>query len=396
MKIDKRKPRHWLYLVQFATNVTIALLLRPFWRRSQKRCVILYGHKLSGNLLAIHRALHASHASDIDVQFLTMDPAYHQELRACGIASVLATSPVCIRLLATADAVISDHGLHALLPMVWITSVKFFDVWHGIPFKGFDADDFRIQRRYDEIWVASPSQRNLYIDKFGFDPSIVHATGYARTDQLVRREGDVDAIKRGLEVDPATCGRLVLFAPTWQQDARNRSLLPFGLDADDFLSALSALAVRNGATVLLRTHLNSGAAPLQARERVVPAPFARYPDTEALLLASDVLVCDWSSIAFDYLLLDRPAIFLDVPAPFRKGFSLDASYRFGEIVPNLESLLAALQSCLDDPGVYARRHDARAMQIRSDVYGDCADGQASARCIARLEAALGLEAAASS
>ena len=28
------------------------------------------------------------------------------------------------------------------------------------------------------------------------------------------------------------------------------------------------------------------------------------------------------SIAFDYLLLDRPTLFLDIPAPFKKGFSL--------------------------------------------------------------------------
>ena len=396
MKVDKRNPRHWLYLAQFAINVTIALLVRPFRHRGQKKRVILYGHKLSGNLLAIHQALRASHALDVDVQFLTMDPDYHRELLVHGESSVLATSPACVAMLAHADAMITDHGLHVLLPLLWFTSIKFIDVWHGIPFKGFDADDFRVQHRYDEVWVASPLQRQLYIDKFGFDPDIVHVTGYGRTDQLVRREGDIDAIKCKLGLDPTTCGKLVLFAPTWQQDARNRSLLPFGLNADDFLSVLSALAVRNGATVLLRTHINSGTAPLHGRERVVPVPFARYPETEALLLASDVLICDWSSIAFDYLLLDRPTIFLDVPAPFRKGFSLGEDYRFGEIVPDLESMLDALQSSLDDRGDYAQRFDVRAATVRRAVYGDSADGHASARCIARLQAALGTGAAASS
>ena len=386
MKIDKRKPRHWLYLVQFATNVTIALLLRPFWRRSQKRCVILYGHKLSGNLLAIYRALLASHASDVDVQFLTMDPDYHREVRAHGKASLLATSPACIATLASSDAVISDHGLHALLPMLWCTNINFFDVWHGIPFKGFDADDFRVQHRYDEVWVASESQRDLYIDKFGFDPGIVYATGYARTDQLVRREGDVDAIKRGLGLDPATCGKLVLFAPTWKQDAGNRSLFPFGLGADAFLRALGELAARNGATVLLRTHLNSGDSSSVVPDRVVPVPYARFPETESILLASDVLVCDWSSIAFDFLLLERPTVFLDVPPPFRKGFSLGSEYRFGEIVADHASLCSVLDSYLRDPGVYANKHGARAREIRDAIYGECADGNARVRCLERLAA----------
>src|SRR5690606_40302310 len=67
--------------------------------------------------------------------------------------------------------------------------LRFFDVWHGIPFKGFDADDFRVQHRYDECWVASPLLRDLYIQRFGFEPQRVVATGYARTDRSEERRG---------------------------------------------------------------------------------------------------------------------------------------------------------------------------------------------------------------
>ncbi len=396
MKIDRRNLRHWLYLALFALNVGIAIALRTLRRRHStqsrqpKQRVILYGHKLGGNLLALYRTMRASHADGIDVHFLTMDPAYYRELTASGKACLLATSPACIASLASVDAIISDHGLHALSPILSWTDVKFFDVWHGIAFKGFDADDFRVQHRYDEVWVASPSQRDLYIDKFGFDPGIVHATGYARTDQLVRGDGDIDAIKRSLGLDPATCGKLVLFAPTWKQDTGNRSLFPFGLPADDFLQSLGELASNNGATVLLRTHLNSDAMSHGIPGRVLPVPYARFPETEAILLASDVLVCDWSSIAFDYLLLGRPTIFLDVPAPFRKGFSLGPEYRYGELIDSLPGLLDALQAALADPKGWHGRHSESVAGIREAVYGACADGKASARCIARMQRCLGM------
>ena len=69
--------------------------------------------------------------------------------------------------------------------------LAFFDVWHGIPFKGFDAEDFRVQRHYDETWVASPLLRDLYVDRFSFEPERVVPTGYARTDRLVRRDDDL-------------------------------------------------------------------------------------------------------------------------------------------------------------------------------------------------------------
>lgn len=386
MKIDRKNLLHWIYLLLSGLNVGVALPFRPFIRNRKRKRVILYGHKLSGNLLAMYRHLQESPEPDIEVAFLTLDPNYHRELSERGESCLLATSPRSIPWLATADAVISDHGLHALLPMLFLSNMKFFDVWHGIPFKGFDADDFRVQHRYDEVWVASPSQRALYIERFGFDPQIVHATGYARTDRLVRRDGDIDAIKRGLGLDPTTCGKLVLFAPTWKQDAGERSLFPFGLDAESFLLALSEMAARTDAIVLLRTHLNSSdltnAFPLP--DRIVSMPYARFPDTEAILLVSDILICDWSSIAFDYLLLDRPTIFLDVEAPFAKGLSLDASHRFGAIAGNMDEFLRLLERYLFEPERYLQEFAGKCARIEARVYADAADGDATARCVERL------------
>src|SRR5690606_2889527 len=137
---------HWLLLSLMATWVLLAIALRPIWRKtSRKRKVLLYGHKLGGNLLAIYRHLR-SNGGDIEVAFLTMDPAYWRELAAKGELVALASSPACLRWLVRADALISDHGLHALQPLVHLSDMKFFDVWHAIPFKGFDADDFPVLR----------------------------------------------------------------------------------------------------------------------------------------------------------------------------------------------------------------------------------------------------------
>lgn len=383
MKIDKRNIRHWFYLCAFALNVLVAWMIRPFFRRKDPKQVIFYGHKLNGNLLAIYR--HLRHTQQgIEAVFLTMDPVYHRALLAAGEASALAIAPSSIPLLASADAVISDHGLHALAFMVGRSTIKFFDVWHGIPFKGFDADDFRLQHRYDEVWVASPLMAKLYIERYGFDPAKVKVTGYARTDRLVLQDEDPAALKLALGLDGPEVGKIVLFAPTWKQDAHNRSIYPFGLEEEAFLGQLSALAERCGATIVVRAHLNSQGSAMPSYPRIVQRPHADYPDTEALLLVSDVLVCDWSSIAFDYLLLERPTIFLDVEAPFAKGFSLGAEYRFAAIVADMPQLLHWLQHYLQHPADYQARHGADAARIRHAVYAHRAVGAASARCIARL------------
>lgn len=391
MKVDKRDPRHWVYLLAFGAWVLAAWLLRPLWRRRRRRgvpTIVLYGHKLSGNLLALHRAMVAA-PGEWRVVFLTMDPAYHARLRRDGVGSCLATGPGCLALLLRARAVVSDHGLHPLAWLVGRSDLRFVDVWHGIPFKGFDADDFRLQRRYDETWVASPFLARLYIERFGFDPGKVHATGYARTDALARPPGDRAQRFEALGLSRWADRRVVLFAPTWVQDDRGRSLYPFGIDEGEFLGALAAACRRSGAVLFVRRHLNSGTGNPAAGEDVVFVPFAEYPDTEALLAISDLLVCDWSSIAFDFLVLDRPTIFLDVPPPFRKGFSLGPEFRHGRVVGDMRTLLEACSRYLDDPGAWQRDLAGRPAAIAEAVYGGMADGHSTERCLARLRSLLG-------
>jgi|GEM_PF-494150 len=387
MKINKANPYHLLTLTVFGLNAMVALLLRPLRRNRSKKTIILYGHKLSGNLLAIQKYWLAHAKNEMDMVYLTMDRSYHRQLRANGTSSVLATNPVtCIALLIRADAVVSSHGLHVMSWMVGRSSIKFFDTWHGIPFKGFDADDFRLQHRFDETWVTSPLLAELYQQRFGFDPTRIQVTGYARTDSLVRPMQNIGTARNRFQL-PAT-GKVVLFAPTWQQDARQRSIYPFGIAENIFLNTLDAMAERCNATIIIRAHLNSNETNGTIRPHIVYRPSADYPDTEALLLACDVLVCDWSSIAFDWLLLQRPTVFLDVPAPFAKGFSLGPEYRFDRIAQGMDSMLQHLEQALHETDQNNPQPTEQQIFIRNAVYAEYADGQASKRCIQRLHAHL--------
>ena len=94
-----------------------------------------------------------------------MDYPYYRQLKSQGISVVWAGSPQALMLLVKAKALISDHGLHSLVLLLDYSSLKFIDVWHGIPFKGFDKDDFKVHHRYDEIWVASEFMADLYEKK---------------------------------------------------------------------------------------------------------------------------------------------------------------------------------------------------------------------------------------
>jgi CDP-glycerol glycerophosphotransferase len=391
MKVDQRNPRHWLYLLCFFMQALLGLSVRLLGKMARgslrKPIVVLYGHKFNGNLLALYRHMQLNPAVGLRFVFLSMDRDYLAELRVQGVDCCWACGLACGALLARAEALVSDHGLHSLGPLRAIyqkLGLRFFDVWHGFGFKGFDADDYRTLHGYDEVWVASETQREQYIRMAEFDPTIVYPTGYGRTDALVKGSFSTDAVKRSLGLDPAVCGRLVLFAPTWQQDDPARSVFPFGMQAADFLGALEDFAQSMQATVLLRAHLNSSLDGGDVYSRIVQVPFARFPDTEAILFACDALVCDWSSIAFDYLVLDRPTFFLDVPAPFSKGHSLGPECRFGPIVCDMDELLEGLRNALSDPQAYWSTNGQMHLSTKKKVWGSYADGNATSRYVERL------------
>lgn len=382
MKIDKSNPLHWLYLAAFAIQSILGLLLRPF---SVKSVITLYGHKLNGNLLPLYEG----HGNTV---YLSLDRAYCHHLQSKGIRAQWACGIGAAVLLARSKFIVTDHGLHSLellLPVYQKIGLKCIDVWHGIPFKGFDADDFRLQHMYNEIWVASPPHKKLYVERYGFPAEKVVVTGYARTDVLVRPKLCTRELRNQLELPSE--GPIILFAPTWSQDAQGRSLYPFGHDEAEFLEALSRFAVKHHATIILRTHLNSNGAVAKRYPSIVRMPSSEWTNTESILQVSDVLICDWSSIAFDYLLLNRPTLFLDVPAPFAKGFSLGPEYRFGPVVGNLDDLINELDCAIRRPEEYWHLHVEAHQSVRSEVYEGWDDGQATQRCLERLaDAAVGL------
>ena len=115
----------------------------------------------------------------------------------------------------------------------------------------------------------------------------------------------------------------------------------------------------------------------------------RFLDTEDLLLATDILICDWSSIAFDYLALNRPALFLDVNPPFKNGFSLGKVYRFGKVLGDMASLLDALNHYLQCSTDYIHEQGELHADIQAKVYGGHTDGLVCFRQIERLSMLVG-------
>ncbi|MCI5197692.1 MAG: CDP-glycerol--glycerophosphate glycerophosphotransferase [Candidatus Electrothrix sp. AW5] len=384
MKINKKNPFHWLSLFWVGMLLVLFLPLRLMRRTTKKRTVILYGHKLHGNLNAIYEysLKHKERIHNFQIFSLTMDLQYYREIN--NKPNILfALHPFHLKKIVLADCIISDHGLHSLKLLLKLTNITFIDVWHGIPFKGFIPADFATQHQYDEVWVSSKHLQSLYCDTFGFQKNRVQVTGYGRTDLIRNYHTYKNQIRAKLNIPNNK--KVILFAPTWKQDTKNREEIPFNLTQEYFLNSLEDFAVKNNACLIIRYHLNSNQGGSFDNQNILHLPLQKHPNSEEIIAVTDCLITDWSSIAFDMMVLDKPIIFLDVPSPFKNGFSLPPDYRVGDRIRNLPQLIASLtEACLSEDH-YMEKHKKEYQRIKKIVYDNTTDGKATERYVERLE-----------
>jgi CDP-glycerol glycerophosphotransferase len=180
---------------------------------------------------------------------------------------------------------------------------------HGTPLKRMGVDlratpaaaartDFegllRRCARWDYSVSANPFSTEVWERAYPVDFESLEV-GYPRNDVLVNAGPD-DVARVRAELDLPSDRRVVLYAPTRREYAEGAEPL---LDLAAFAEALGPDHV-----VLARSHYLDGAAYAAEGVRDVGA----HPSVEELCLAADVLVTDYSSIMFDYVVLDRPIV----------------------------------------------------------------------------------------
>ncbi len=120
--------------------------------------------------------------------------------------------------------------------------------------------------------------------------------GYPRNDRLALAEPDeIAAARAELDAGERT---VVLYAPTFRDYLPGRPAL---LDPEQVADALGEQVL-----LLLRYHYFDDDTPAADHPRV--RDVSAHPRVEDLLLAADVLITDYSSLMFDYAVLDRPIV----------------------------------------------------------------------------------------
>ena len=347
---------------------------------------------LRGNLAEIERALRALPAPPTILRETGSDDERN------GGVPILSLFTAALRIakrsyrVATSRVVIVDDYFFPIYPVRKRSGVTIIQVWHACgAFKRFGratlasewgADEIflkwvPIHSNYDLTLVSSASIAQIYADAFGQSVETVTAVfGIPRTDALApspRRDAAEREMRARLGLtDNRTT---ILYAPTFRGADLKGARAPELLD----IAALHRV-LGDQYRLILRLHPFVKSAmriPDEARDFVVDA--SREPDVNEVMLAADILVTDYSSIIFEYSLLNRPMAFLapDLDAYEReRGFFFD--YRSGvpgPVVDTTEQLITWIN---------AKAFDLQRVANFATESFDVMDGHATERLVEQV------------
>jgi CDP-glycerol glycerophosphotransferase len=219
------------------------------------------------------------------------------------------------RVLATAQYWVDNYGFPKPCPPRPETT--YVQTWHGTPLKTLFFDTPRVRAlpkeeqddwqefldRWDYVVIPNDYYESTFLRSSNSRAVPIRA-GLPRNDVLVNRQDPATIARLKRELGLPTDRRIVLYAPTYRPRREpgaplfrypDLAELAEGLGEDHFL--------------VLRQHYYRRAMRVPPALSWFARDLSRTDEMSHLLLVSDVLVTDYSSVAFDYALLRRPMVF---------------------------------------------------------------------------------------
>lgn len=237
-------------------------------------------------------------------------------------------------------------------------NTKYIQTWHGTPLKKLaldmdkvnssettDIEDYKAKfKKNSSLWDYLISQ-NSYSSKifkraFAFDGEMLEI-GYPRNDILINENNEtkINEIKERLNIDKDK--KIILYAPTWRDNEfHKKGIYKFATEMD-FNAMKNALSDEYVLIVkfhyLVKDEINWD----EYRDFIIECN--EMWDIQELYLISDILITDYSSVMFDYALLNRPILFFTYDLDFYKDnlrdFYFDINTVPGPLIETTEDLV---------------------------------------------------------
>lgn len=344
------------------------------FRRRDKRIWVFgewFGNRCCDNCLYFANYLSQNH-SDLQLYWITSKTTDLSSLSK-NVARVEKDTPHAASVLKKAGVVIYVQGMSDITKdsILYYSGALVINLWHGVPWKKIGVDKeksakgrqlFYMRMQYSlygsKYYLALSKEFSNILKKAYYcdDQNIIKA-GYPR-NTLFYDKGSlascrnklVDYLKVHYHAELDDSVRFICYMPTFRDHVNDIFSFMKEVNTD-----LLDLLERHNAVILEKSHYvteNRSNAVIDKGKRIyrISGDFI----AQELLGASDVLITDYSSCFFDYLLLDRPIIHFLYDYKYYENDDRGLYYKkedvvCGDVAENMNQLICALRENLDNP-----------------------------------------------
>lgn len=270
------------------------------------------------------------------------------------------------------------------ISMTFSQGAEIINLWHGIPLKKIEADIDAgkhknshkynvieeyflkaLQNQYEHYFISCGNyDKNIFVSAFKADKNKVSSLGSPRNDVLFKNFKDQDIFMeekvKHIQSLKNQGKKILFYLPTYRDTGRNITEWLNSKKLHDVLK-------KNNAVLAFKLHPNDKNVINVESEELYK--LSNKTDLYVLLKKMDCLITDYSSVYFDYLLLDRPIIFY--PFDLEEYIAQDRplyvdydEYTPGRKAYNEDELINAIQLTINGEDNYKQ---ARA-KIRNEVF----------------------------
>lgn len=249
--------------------------------------------------------------------WLTSNDEAFKEVKTVGYRAVKIGTIKCFMLLARASVIIETEG-NSDIGGYRPGRCKIVQLWHGVAPKKMNY-----RKKYGKLattlrnlvfdhhemsyWMVSSEQNKITMKNFfGMEDNHVFVTGYARNDNLLKDQGNSDVAKLLDERFPGC--KKIIYMPTHRN---------FGEGGKKAFSVNELLRVNkylknHNYVLVFKPHLhelkNFLSLEAECSNIVLAKDQKLFSDVYSYINAFDLLICDYSSIEYDFLCTKKPIV----------------------------------------------------------------------------------------
>lgn len=281
-----------------------------------------------------------------------------------------------------AKTIIISHGQDDVFPFLLKKRHVVINLWHGTPIKKIgllvNQNDKNAQgfgQLLNHFVVSSEFEASFMQKAFELKASQCLVTGTPRNDQVLFPQQLVD-------LKSFSNRKIILYVPTFRDDRETEYFNFPHLDVVKLHQKLKEL----NACILIKAHINEG--DKQANQ-FLDDDFVRtvtnddLPYFQEFLSQVDLILTDYSGIYFDYLLVNKPMMFLPYDIDLyekERGFIFDYHENTpGKKVHTFQQFLEGIEIYLNNP----KEDEEERLKIQ-EKFHKYTDGKASQRLLEKV------------